>query len=185
MIDDDVVPAPRPDGVPAAASSARISAAHPHDDVRAQLVAALGEVVATDPASLDDARSDRSGYRSPADPIAVVRATAVEHVVATLRIASATGTPVVTRGAGTGLAGGATATAGEIVLSVRGMDRILEVSEADELAVVEPGVLNDDLNAVLAPAASGTRRIPRARPSPPSAATSPPTRAACSAPSTG
>ncbi|OUD95353.1 FAD binding domain protein [Clavibacter michiganensis subsp. michiganensis] len=31
------------------------------------------------------------------------------------------------------------------------MDRILEVSEADELAVVEPGVLNDDLNARLAP----------------------------------
>ncbi|KAF0258680.1 putative FAD-linked oxidoreductase [Clavibacter michiganensis subsp. michiganensis] len=137
MIDDDVVRTPP---TPAAA-----------DAVRAELVAALGDVVATDPASLDDARSDRSGYRSPADPIAVVRATEVDHVVQTLRIAHATRTPVVTRGAGTGLAGGATATAGEIVLSVRGMDRILEVSEADELAVVEPGVLNDDLNARLAP----------------------------------
>ncbi|MWJ16298.1 FAD-binding oxidoreductase [Clavibacter michiganensis subsp. michiganensis] len=137
MIDDDVVRTPP---TPAAA-----------DAVRAELVAALGDVVATDPASLDDARSDRSGYRSPADPIAVVRATEVGHVVQTLRIAHATRTPVVTRGAGTGLAGGATATAGEIVLSVRGMDRILEVSEADELAVVEPGVLNDDLNARLAP----------------------------------
>ncbi|AJW79344.1 FAD-binding oxidoreductase [Clavibacter michiganensis] len=137
MIDDDVIRTPP---TPATA-----------DAIRAELVAALGDVVATDAASLEDARSDRSGYRSPADPIAVVRATEVEHVVATLRIASATGTPVVTRGAGTGLAGGATASAGEIVLSVRGMDRILEVSEADELAVVEPGVLNDDLNARRAP----------------------------------
>ncbi len=110
MIDDDVVRTPP---TPAAA-----------DAVRAELVAALGDVVATDPASLDDARSDRSGYRSPADPIAVVRATEVDHVVQPHRIAHATRTPVVTRGAGTGLAGGATATAGEIVLSVRGMDRI-------------------------------------------------------------
>ncbi|RII97355.1 FAD-binding oxidoreductase, partial [Clavibacter michiganensis subsp. insidiosus] len=89
MIDDDVIRTPP---TPATA-----------DAIRAELVAALGDVVATDAASLEDARSDRSGYRSPADPIAVVRATEVEHVVATLRIASATGTPVVTRGAGTGL----------------------------------------------------------------------------------
>ncbi|KDP92479.1 MULTISPECIES: FAD-binding oxidoreductase [Clavibacter] len=133
------------------ARSADADAAADADAVRAELVRALGDIVATDPASLDDARGDRSGYRSPAAPIAVVRATEAAHVVQTLRIAHATRTPVVTRGAGTGLAGGATATAGEIVLSVRGMDRILEVSEADELAVVEPGVLNDDLNARLEP----------------------------------
>ncbi|RII86065.1 FAD-binding protein, partial [Clavibacter californiensis] len=90
---DDVVLAPSADADP--------------DAVRAELVRALGDIVATDPASLDDARGDRSGYRSPADPIAVVRATEVDHVVATLRIAHATRTPVVTRGAGTGLAGGA------------------------------------------------------------------------------
>ena len=68
-----------------------------------------------------------------------------------MRIAHATGTPVVPRGAGTGLAGGAIASPGAIVLDVSRMNRILEISEADELAVVEPGVLNGDLNDALAP----------------------------------
>jgi glycolate oxidase len=53
-----------------------------------------------------------------------------------MRIATATGTPVVTRGAGTGLAGGAIASAGEIVLSTAAMDRVLEISEENQLAVV-------------------------------------------------
>ncbi|MGO8609398.1 FAD-binding oxidoreductase, partial [Rhizobium johnstonii] len=68
----------------------------------------------------------------------------------TLRIASATGTPVVTRGAATGLAGGANTGSGEIALSVRAMDRILEVRPDDLLAVVEPGILNADLDRALA-----------------------------------
>src|SRR3546814_12817275 len=67
-----------------------------------------------------------------------------------MRIATETGTPVVPRGAGTGLAGAANTGAGEISLSLRGMDRILEVRRDDLLAVVEPGILNADLNAVLA-----------------------------------
>ncbi len=55
-----------------------------------------------------------------------------------------------TRGAGTGLAGAANAGAGEIALSLRGMDRILEVRPDDLLAVVEPGIINADLNSALA-----------------------------------
>lgn len=111
----------------------------------------LGAAVTTDPAALDAAREDHSGWRSPSAPLAVVRAASVGDVQAVLRIAHRTGTPVVPRGAGTGLAGGAIASPGAIVLDVSGMNRILEVSEADELAVVEPGVLNADLNAALAP----------------------------------
>jgi glycolate oxidase len=52
----------------------------------------------------------------------------------------------VTRGAGTGLAGGATGSAGEIVLSTLRMNRILELSVTDELAVVEPGIIHGDFN---------------------------------------
>lgn len=59
----------------------------------------------------------------------------------TLRIASAFGVPVVPRGAGTGLAGGAAGGRGTIVLSLAGMNRILEIRPEDELAVVEPGVI--------------------------------------------
>ena len=110
----------------------------------------LGEVVRTDTETLDAMRADKSGQLSASRPLAVVEATTIEHVQATMRVATAHRMPVVPRGAGTGLAGGAIGGAGEIVLSTRGMDRILEISVDDELAVVQPGVLNGDLNAVLA-----------------------------------
>ncbi|TYL52321.1 FAD-binding oxidoreductase [Agromyces mariniharenae] len=120
-------------------------------DVLARLQDALGASVTTDAAVLDATREDKSGWRSASAPLAVVHAASVDDVQAVMRLAHATGTPVVPRGAGTGLAGGALASTGAIVLDVTRMDRILEVSEADELAVVEPGVLNGDLNAALAP----------------------------------
>jgi glycolate oxidase len=119
-------------------------------DALALLRAALGDRVDTTPASLAAARADKSGHAAAGTPLAVVHAGSVADVQETLRIASATGTPVVTRGAGTGLAGAANAGADEIALSVRPMDRILEVRPDDLLAVVEPGILNADLNAALA-----------------------------------
>lgn len=110
----------------------------------------VGDIVDTSPAALDAARADRSGHRSPGLPLAVVRARTVEDVQATMRIASRTGAPVVVRGAGTGLAGAANAGPGEIVLSTAAMTGILEVRPDDLIAVVEPGILNADLNAHLA-----------------------------------
>lgn len=117
------------------------------DRLRAQLPE---HVVSTDPGVLTGTRVDRSGHRSSGDPLAVVFAESVEQVQTVCRIATATGTPVVTRGAGTGLAGGAVAGPGEIVLSTQRMTRVLEVSVANRLAVVEPGILNGELNRMLA-----------------------------------
>ena len=114
------------------------------------LRAEVGPALRTDRAALDEARADKSGHVAPTFPLAVVEARDIADVQATLRFASGAGIPVVPRGAGTGLAGGAIAGAGEIVLGTRRMDRVLEVSVDDELAVVEPGVINADLNAVLA-----------------------------------
>jgi glycolate oxidase len=121
------------------------------DDSLSRLRAELGDRVDTTPAALAAARADKSGHAASGRPLAVVHAQSVDDVQRTLRIASSTGTPVVTRGAGTGLAGGANAGEGEIALSMRAMDRILEVRPDDLLAVVEPGILNADLNAALAP----------------------------------
>jgi glycolate oxidase len=118
--------------------------------VVSQLRAELGDAVSVDPSELAACRLDRSGHESPTPPLAIVNATSIAQVQATMRVATATGTPVVIRGAGTGLAGGAIAGQGEIVLSTLGMTRILEISEDDELAVVEPGIINADLNAALA-----------------------------------
>ncbi|MBW9121567.1 FAD-binding protein [Microbacterium trichothecenolyticum] len=123
----------------------------PGADALVLLRAALGDRVDTSPASLAAARADKSGHAASGLPLAVVHARSVEDVQQTLRIAAGTGTPVVTRGAGTGLAGGANAGDGEIALSVRSMDRILEVRPDDLLAIVEPGILNAELNAALAP----------------------------------
>lgn len=72
-----------------------------------QLVAALGDVVDTDAAILEEARADRSGHAAPGQPLAVVHAETVEDVQTVMRIATRTATPVVVRGAGTGLAGAA------------------------------------------------------------------------------
>lgn len=116
-----------------------------------ELRAELGEVLVTDVAALDALRSDKSGRTSPTPPLALVEAREVAHVQAALRWASRYGVPVVPRGAGTGLAGGAIAQAGELVVSTARMTRILEVAVDDELAVVEAGVVNADLNAALAP----------------------------------
>ncbi|TFB46313.1 FAD-binding oxidoreductase [Cryobacterium tagatosivorans] len=116
----------------------------------ARLQAELGSIVSTDPAELAAMREDKSGWVAQGMPLALVRATRTEHVQAVLRIASESGVPVVPRGAGTGLAGGACGTDGSIVLSLAGMNRILEIRPEDELAVVEPGVINQDLNDALA-----------------------------------
>ncbi|HEY0238959.1 MAG TPA: FAD-linked oxidase C-terminal domain-containing protein [Friedmanniella sp.] len=92
------------------------------------------------------AATDRSGWVTTDVPDAVVVAATVEDVSAVLRFATATRTPVVTRGAGTGLAGGAVAGAGSLVLDLSGLDAIVEVRPDDAVAVVEPGVLTADLD---------------------------------------
>jgi len=119
--------------------------------VRDELVAELGSAVSTLPADLEPLREDRSGRVSEGTPLALVTARTIADVQATMRFATRHGLPVVTRGAGTGLAGAATAGPGEIVLSTLAMNEILEINVDDELAVVQPGILNDDLNAALAP----------------------------------
>lgn len=114
---------------------------HSRDDVLSSLPGFSRE---TD--VLDRLRSDRSGYMSASVPDGVVRARSVEDVVATLRVAHEHRIPVVPRGAGTGLAAGATACQGEIVLDVGGMNQILTIDPVEQTATVEPGVLNAELN---------------------------------------
>ncbi|MBT2514514.1 FAD-binding protein [Arthrobacter sp. ISL-30] len=83
-------------------------------------------------------------------PLAVVWAETVEDVQHVVRSCAAHGVPIVARGAGTGVSGGAHATEGSLVLSLERMNRILELNPDDETAVVEPGVINAELNAAAA-----------------------------------
>ncbi|MFC4034823.1 FAD-binding oxidoreductase [Streptomyces polygonati] len=115
-------------------------------------------VFSTDPATVDAHRLDRSGWVPEGQPLGVALAESVADVRAVLRHAHATGTPVVVRGAGTGLSGGAGATDGSIVLDLSRMNRITEISAADQLAVVQPGVITADLDR--AAGAYGLRYAP-------------------------
>ena len=71
----------------------------------------------------------------------------VQHVV---RVCAELGAPVVPRGAGTGLSGGANAVGGCVVLDLSPMNQILEIDPDNLLAVVQPGVINNDLKAAVA-----------------------------------
>ncbi|WP_240675568.1 FAD-binding oxidoreductase [Cellulomonas endophytica] len=129
--------------------------------VPAAALAELADAVAsvrTDATARDAARTDRSGWSAGGAPDAVVRATSVDDVVATLRWAHAHRVPVVPRGAGSGLAGGAAAGPGQVVLDVSGLDRVLAVRPEDGVAVVEPGVVTADLDR--AARAHGLRYAP-------------------------
>jgi glycolate oxidase len=79
-------------------------------------------------------------------PLAVVWAETVADVQAVVSTCAKRRVPIVARGAGTGVSGGAHASKGCIVLSLERMNRILELNPDDETAVVEPGVINADLN---------------------------------------
>jgi glycolate oxidase len=84
-------------------------------------------------------------------PEIVVLPRTAEQVQQIVRIARDASVPVTPRGAGTGLAGGALAAWGGIMVVLTRMTRILEVNEADRYAIVEPGVINLDLSLTTTP----------------------------------
>jgi glycolate oxidase len=78
-------------------------------------------------------------------PGAIVSPLTTTEVAATLRIADRERIPVVPRGAATGLSGGSVPVEGSIALNMARMNRILEISPGDLVAVVQPGVVNKTL----------------------------------------
>ena len=108
--------------------------------------------IGTAPYRHDAATVPRNGAADTelAGPLVAFPTTA-EEVQAIVRAAAAHGVTVVPRGAGSGLAGGASATENQLVITTERLNRILEVSPLDEVAVVEPGVINAALNEYLAP----------------------------------
>ncbi|SDP68682.1 glycolate oxidase [Klenkia soli] len=112
----------------------------------AELTEALGAgSVLTDPDVTAAYARDQAMLAHAGTPAAVVLPRTTAEVSAVMRIASAHGVPVVPRGAGSGLAGAANAVDGAITLVMTRMDAVLEVSTADRLAVVQPGVVNKAL----------------------------------------
>ena len=115
------------------------------------LIAALpdGRVIA-DPDIVESYRRDQTAVVAPGKPLCVVAPRTTAEVAETMRWASKHRVPVVPRGGGTSLAGGASAIDGCVMLSMTRMDQILEMVPADDFAVAEAGVLNANLDRAAA-----------------------------------
>lgn len=124
-----------------------------------RLTEALGpDRVIGDPATLADLARDqlrmRRAFQSkqpPVAPLVAVRPRSTDDVVAAVRVARAAGVPIVEYGGGTGLMGGARSVTPGLVLDMRGMDHVLEISPEDRTATAQAGVVLGDLGAALAP----------------------------------
>jgi glycolate oxidase len=121
------------------------------DTITAALTAALPtDQLVTDPDVLASYAHDDAEWAPWELPAALVRPRTAEEVQTVVRLCIEHRTPVVPRGAGTGLSGGANATAGSVVVSLERMDAVVEVDELERYAVVQPGVVNDHLRAHVA-----------------------------------
>jgi glycolate oxidase len=124
----------------------------PHPLVE-RLQASLGaDAVVTDADVLDGHRNDQASFCDAGAPLALVRPGDTAQVQEVVRAAGEHRVPVVTQGARTGLAGAANAVDGCLLLSTTRMNRVLEVDPHDQVAVVQPGVVNAELSRAVAEA---------------------------------
>ena len=121
------------------------------DSTVADLLAVLpADRVLTDPDLLAGYRNDEADLCAAGTPLAVVRPQNTAEVAATVRVAAAHGVPIVPQGARTGLTGAANAVDGALVVSLTGLNRIIEIDPAERIAVVQPGVVNAELSRAAA-----------------------------------
>lgn len=118
------------------------------DSPHASLREIFGDALVTDPAACLAYGYDNS--RRQGRPDAVAFATTHEQVVALVRACRAARTPLIARGRGTNTTGATVPVDGGVVVSFERMDRIVRIDADNRLAVVEPGVLNGDLQTALA-----------------------------------
>ena len=93
---------------------------------------------------------EQDGSIFQAMPEIVVLPGDVEQVAAVIRAAKSANVPIIPRGSGTGLAGGAVPAEGGIVLSLARLNRILKIDLENRVALVEPGVINLDMTKAVA-----------------------------------
>lgn len=103
-----------------------------------------------DPDVLTAYASDRASFCASGRPAALVRARTLQDVVETLEWAYENHVPVIPQGTRTGLSGGANAIDGCVLLNLEKMAQIVEIDVAEQIAVVQPGVINGHLAAAVA-----------------------------------
>ncbi len=115
-----------------------------------ELERSLGDALVVDGDVLEGYRRDSASWAHAGVPLAVARPKTTEQVQVLARWATRHRVPLVPRGAGTGVAGGANASDGSVIVSFERMNAILELDPAGMCAVVQPGVLNVELKRAAA-----------------------------------
>jgi glycolate oxidase len=103
-----------------------------------------------DPDVLAAMSHDEAEWAPAGKAVAGVRARSEAEVQHVVRTCAEFGIPVVPRGAGTGLSGGANAVSGCVVLDLSRMNQVLEIDPDNLLCVVQPGAVNNDVKAAVA-----------------------------------
>jgi glycolate oxidase len=109
-----------------------------------------GDRVVTDPDVLAVLSHDEAEWAPAGRAAAAVRARSEAEVQHVVRTCAGLGAPIVPRGAGTGLSGGANAVGGCVILDLSRMNRVLEIDPDNLLAVVQPGAVNNDVKDAVA-----------------------------------
>jgi glycolate oxidase len=117
------------------------------DDLRARLP---GMKLLTEEIDRESYRRDETSHWAAGLPLAVALPASTADVAEIMRTATAHRVPVVPRGAGSGLSGGAAGVEGALTVALTRMDAILEIDRANLLAIVQPGVINADLKTAVA-----------------------------------
>jgi glycolate oxidase len=121
----------------------------------AVLVEALGrglsaERIVVDADVLTALSHDDAEWAPAGTAVAAVRARTEAEVQHVVRTCAELGVPIVPRGAGTGLSGGANAVSGCVILDLSPMNQVLEIDPDNLLCVVQPGAINNDIKAAVA-----------------------------------
>ncbi len=117
------------------------------DELQGRLAA---DCIETDPDVIAAYSHDRAIFEQAGAAAVLVMPRSTADVVACIDAARAADAPVVTRGAGTGLCGGANASNGCIILSLHRMNQVLEIDTVNRMARVQPAVINGDLKRAVA-----------------------------------
>ena len=142
----------RIDPGPAAAGSSGSAVDHA---AGARLLAAIRATLPAvrlldDPVDREAFRNDETAYLVAGLPLAVALPETTAEVATLVRLAAEHRVPVVPRGAGSGLSGGASGIEGGLTIALTRMTRILEIDRANLVVVTQPGILNADLKKAVA-----------------------------------
>jgi glycolate oxidase len=108
------------------------------------------EHLVTDRDVLTSIAQDEAAWATVGTPALALRARTEQEVQHAVTVCADLGVPIVPRGAGSGLSGGANAVDGCLVLDLSRMTAVKDIDAANMTCVVEPGVVNNDLKAAVA-----------------------------------